>query len=491
MNQKKSQSPIDRIWNLFASVTLAIILIAALAITSIVGTVIEQNAGYAKNIEVISRLLPDAIAPSAAPVVYRVLEAMGFMDMYHSWWFIALLAMFSLNLLVCSVDRLPRILKLVTDPMIPLKENVLRNLGVKRDLAVKARHEDVRDVVAATLKSAGFRPQVSKEEDGSVQIFGHKGAYSRLAVYVVHGSILLIFVGAIIGLIFGFKGGLNLPEGSSSDVVYQFGSGKEIPLGFSVKCEWYETQYYGSSFQPKLFRSQLVVLEDGQEVEGTRKWIRVNDPLVYKGVTFYQSSYGPVPNPTDGQFVFEVQYPGSGKEPATLWLRMNQPYRIPGTDIDATVLDFSPALTNDRATGKLITFDSSMLSPAARVRFTRDGQEVVRTGWIWERWPDETKANLPGGVSLIFKHYWGKQYTGLQVRKDPGVWLVYLGCTLMSLALFVAFFVSHRKIWIRVGPDRESVPLLLGATAHRNKHSFEKDVDRLVKQITSRFEGGA
>ena len=42
-------------------------------------------------------------------------------------------------------------------------------------------------------------------------------------------------------------------------------------------------------------------------------------------------------------------------------------------------------------------------------------------------------------------------YTGLQVAKDPGVWIVWLGCTLMMAGyLYVAFFMSHRRIWVRI-----------------------------------------
>ena len=58
-------------------------------------------------------------------------------------------------------------------------------------------------------------------EPDSVRLYSQKGKYARLAVYAVHLSIILIFLGAIIGLRYGFKGYLNLPEGRSSDVAYE------------------------------------------------------------------------------------------------------------------------------------------------------------------------------------------------------------------------------------------------------------------------------
>jgi len=469
-NQVSTSGPFHKIWDFFSSVKLTIVLLLSLAATSIVGTLIPQNED------------PAAYFKAFGGYLFRLFNILDLFDMYHSWWFITLLSLFCLNLLVCSIERLPRIWKLVTDPMIPLKENVLRNLGIRHELKIKSSPAEVRSVLQDVLKGAGFSVG-SVEEEGGGQVFGQKGAYSRLGVYVVHGSILVIFVGAIVGLLLGYKGGLNLPEGGTSDVIYRYGSGEQVKLGFSVRCNWYETEFYGSSDQPKLFRSELTVIENGQEI--MKKWIRVNDPLVYRGVTFYQSSYGMIPEPTGGRFVFRFRTPGS--EAQTLWLSRNIPTTLPGTDIQATVVDFSPALTTNRKTGQLYTYTNTMNNPAVKVRFTRGGQDAFQTGWIWKRWPETGK--LPDGLLFEFQHFWGAQYTGLQVRKDPGVWLVYAGCTFMSIALFVAFFVSHRKIWVRIEGAGSGSNILVGASAHRNKVSFEKDVEKIVARLSARLEG--
>jgi len=129
-----------------------------------------------------------------------------------------------------------------------------------------------------------------------------------------------------------------------------------------------------------------------------------------------------------------------------------------------------------------------MNNPAVKMLFTQDGKETLKPGWIWKRWPQTGK--LTEEITLDFTHYWGSQFTGLQVRKDPGVWLVYLGCTLMSIALFVAFFMSHRKVWVRIEPDRKQTKVLMGASASKNRHSFEKAVDKMVSELIVKSEGG-
>ena len=44
-----------------------------------------------------------------------------------------------------------------------------------------------------------------------------------------------------------------------------------------------------------------------------------------------------------------------------------------------------------------------------------------------------------GGKLLQYKGGEEFMYTGLQVAKDPGVWVVWLGCTLMMVGIYVAF----------------------------------------------------
>ena len=74
--------------------------------------------------------------------------------------------------------------------------------------------------------------------------------------------------------------------------------------------------------------------------------------------------------------------------------------------------------------------------------------------------------------------------TGLQVAKDPGVVLVYIGCFLMMVGLYIAFFMSHRRIWI-LSSTGESTDLLIAGTTNKNKLGFEKTFTELLQSITN------
>ncbi|OGW56251.1 MAG: hypothetical protein A2Y81_09330 [Nitrospirae bacterium RBG_13_43_8] len=477
MENVKSKSLIDRIWELFASVRLAIVIFALISLTSIIGTIIEQRAESAKNIQVLSKLFGE----NHAQGLYNVFEKLGFMDMYHSWWFIVLLVLFSVNIVICSLDRLPRIWRLVKEPIGPLSEETLKKFPIKREITLKGKPDKVKDAVTDAIKNAGFSFTESKE-DGGYQFFYQKGNYSRLGVYVTHFSILVIFLGAIIGVLFGFKGHLSLPEGSVSDVAYSDRSNEPRPLGFKIKCDNFDVEFYGKSDMPKEYKSWLTIIKDGREV--FKKSIEVNDPLTYNGITFYQSNYGLISERL-GRGILILRLVSSDGKSSDISLRLGDTFEIPGTSFSGKIIDFSPALSIDEG-GHAFTYSGQMNNPAVFIDFSESGKHKY-SGWILKRYPDTWQ--LPEGYRVEFLDYWGVEYTGLQVRKDPGVWIVYLGCITISIGLFITFFMSHRKIWVRIAEEKNNTKVLVGATTNKNRGALERKIDRIISLLGKKQEG--
>ncbi|MCX7793509.1 MAG: cytochrome c biogenesis protein ResB [Thermodesulfovibrionales bacterium] len=504
MEQKKTV--VDRIWDFFTSIKLAIVLFLLISLTSIVGTIIEQRAEPQKNIELLSRLFN----PEIAPTLYRILDALHFTDMYRSWWFVTLLMLFAANLIICSLDRLPKVLKFVKEDIKPLSDEVFLSLPVKREIVVTKKPETMKEILKEVFKKHGFN---LKEDNSSSQLFSQKGAFSRLGVYITHLSILIILAGALIGIFFGFKGFLNIREGMAYSVAFRGGMNwthqDEVmvenlinvmnrakgsieeaarlmnttpgelkgtlkhfgiePLGFEISCEDFEVEFYGNSDMPKDYKSLLSVRDKDLSFE---KWIEVNAPLKYKGYTFYQSSYGTWPG-VRGIFKFRfIDKNGHALEKSVHPL---EEFDLPG-GLRAKVVDFSPAIAFDE-TGRPFTYAEQMNNPAALVEFNK--KEFNR--WILKRYPQTW--HLPDGSSLEFVDYWGVQYTGLQVRRDPGVWLVYLGCIIMAAGLYITFFTSHRRLWLRLLPEKGGTRLFIGGSVNRNREAFERQIDRIIKEV--------
>ena len=475
--EKKSKTLTDKIWNMFASVKLAVVIFSLIALTSMVGTVIEQQVEPEKNIKVLVKIL--GIGHEAAHSVLGVLDKLQFTDMYHSWWFLAFLLLFAANLIICSLDRLPRVLKLVREKVRAVPLDYIEKMSITRTLSKKDKASQMKELAVSSLNSVGFKPLESAGEHGT-QLYAEKGNYTRLGVYITHLSILIILAGAILGLLFGYNAMLNLPEGEVSSFAYKDRETK-IPLGFDLRCDNFEVDYYPGTDMPKAYKSWLTVIKNGKEVISKRP-IVVNDPLTYNGITFYQSSFGTLPSGTENGIVVLRAVSSSGKA-EQINTRIGGSFTIPGTSISGRITNFSPALSIDQ-TGRAYTYSDQMTNPAIYVEFVGVG----KSGWILKRYPETW--SLPDGNRVEFLDYWGVQYTGLQVRKDPGVLIVYLGCMLMAIGLYMTFFMSHKRIWINISEEKSGLKVLIGASVNKNRAAFEGKIEKLVGMLNAGQKGG-
>jgi cytochrome c biogenesis protein len=132
-----------------------------------------------------------------------------------------------------------------------------------------------------------------------------------------------------------------------------------------------------------------------------------------------------------------------------------------------------------------------MTNPAVAIEIEEPDKEKY-TGWFLKRYPN-TWILPGGGHEIKFLDYWGVEYTGLQVSKDPGVWLIYLACIIMTIGLYACFFMSHKKVWINIASESTGkkgfTKVSIGGTASKNRLGFEKEVDHMLSKIPHAVEG--
>jgi cytochrome c biogenesis protein len=227
-----------------------------------------------------------------------------------------------------------------------------------------------------------------------------------------------------------------------------------------VRCNSFNADYYETG-APKDYRSDLSVIRDGKEV--LRQTIRVNDPLTYEGITFYQSSFGALPD----NVTFEIRGKNDASQ-GTVVAPVGKQVDIPGSGIRIEVADYREHFHLP---------DGSEAGTAIGVNIFRPDAEPEGV-WIYQEHPE---MNSHFGYSFEVKGVKLRKYTGLQVNKDPGVWVVWTGCIMMVVGIMMAFFTSHKKFWIRIGKDRKGrVELTAGGMANKNKYAFSSEVARLI-----------
>jgi cytochrome c biogenesis protein len=304
--------------------------------------------------------------------------------------------------------------------------------------------------IEAVLHRRGWKTQHAETDKDRV-IAGQKGAWTRTGVYIVHTSILIIFAGAIVGHFLGFKGNVMIPETKKTAGIFTSETQAPFDLGFEVRCDMFEIEFYDNGM-PKEYRSKLTVIEN--DVEVLTKEIEVNSPLKYKGITFYQSSY-------EGYRDFLVTLTDAENGISrTFVVPFQQQVEWPEKNIVFGIVNAEAI--KDRVVRMKVWFKSA------------DQPPVVL--WL------DSLAESPADKAYTIKV---KQMyaTGLQVAKDPGVWLVYLGCGLMMLGLFIAFFMSHQRVWVILMKDHSKRSLLLVGTTNKNKIGFEKIFSDLTADV--------
>ena len=487
----------EKVWKFFSSVKLAVILLIILAIVSVIGTVIQQNES------------PEKYLQEYSEATVRLFEMLGFFDMYHTWWFVILLFLLTANLTVCTLERLPHTVKIMTAPLKPIDDDGLKALQLKKEVVVKGGMEKAEERALLVFKAHGYRPLETRSA-GLFQLAAQKGVYSRLGVYVTHVSIILIFVGALTGAFFGYKAFLNLPEGQASDRVYLRNepmwdqimaalgiatspvipsAGGGVPamlLGYWVQCNKFDVDYYqgaqGPTGMPSEYHSTLSVYNLDQKKIFDKR-IRVNDPLSYRGVTFYQSSYGPIPEAV-GTVYLNIRIKNSSEAGESIAIEAGQAAYVPSIKRTIRVLGFMPFGKRDPATGQVQYYRSNndeYINPTVELEVLNNNQTVYKTAVMKT---DAGAPYMPEDYTISYIHYYGTRYTGLQVTKDPGVWVVYTGFIMLCIGPLIAFFGSHRKLWVRVQDRKGQAVVTIAGSTNRNRIAFERAFNRIVEEIS-------
>jgi cytochrome c biogenesis protein len=323
------------------------------------------------------------------------------------------------------------------------------------------------------LHKLGFKPERVVRED-HFGIFAERHRISELAVYIVHASLLLIFFGTIVDGIWGWRGYLSLNEGQTSSLV-ELHDGTTRTLPFAIRCDAAGQENYQDG-TPKKWWSKLAVVEDGRDIK--KKEIVVNDPLLYSGVRFYQSSYGPN-GKVDRFSLVATPSNGSGAK-QEIGLALNDTVSL---DADTTVR-FAEFFPDFAVRDGLVYKKSNYLeNPAAHLVVT--SKKAGTDFDVWLPPIDEVADNSKAPYQFQATDLKMGHFTGLQVSHEPGQWGVWSGVVLIGIGLAFVFYVVHTRFWVVpvCDPKTGKYSLWIGGTANRNRDAFEQRFDHLVELV--------
>jgi len=513
-----------------ASMPVAIVLLCLLAITSTIGTVLVQNRDE------------DFYLSKLGPTWYHLFDALGFLDMYSAGWFITILLLLILSVTAALLRHGPRFWR-TSRPL-----DAMRPWPVKHDGGFTTDARDLQQI-ETVLRRHGFNEFMHDD----ALLLARKGRRSKLGFFFVHASVVMIGIGGLLTSQIGFRGVMNIPEGESDNVIYipEGRDYRRLQLPFQVRNDKFAIDFYKTGM-PSEFRSDLSLVQDNKVL--AQKRITVNDPLHYKGITFYQASFGDAgsavnftlrdltnakfPRQTidttvgrtleDGMGIklivkelrqhnvvnmsedpqkekltnigpsidLLLQSPASGNISYRVYLAYPHMLAFAPMGSDEMIyenLGFSPA--DDLRMGLLAAYlkqvsliQGEVTPDARRAAFAAAlGEMGISTDRAAELGPGIIQAEavlrthrLP--MVFAFNSFVPKQYSGLQVARDPGAPLIWIGSTLLVIGLFIMLYWHEFRIWVRRNDNTLEVCALYSA---RQKLPLEQLLAALKQDLTT------
>lgn len=493
---------LNRVLDFLSSVRFGVVMLCVLVVFAMIGMlIVQQNvAGF------------DTWYVGLTPAEKTVFGALGFFDIYHSWYFNLLLLILSLNIILASIDRFPSTwTAYIREPKLTATRDWLLARREHEIIESGKNPAEIEQVVKRALEASGYKTRVTPtttteygiDADGrkdfskiitrtTTTVFGQSGAWNRLGAYVIHVFLLTLFLGHFVAFQTGFDADVRMTPGERTDQIQliQFNLDKKerfnVKLPFSIDCTDIE--------------QSLIDENGGIDITNTLDWhtrININDPsygttsadvslnkpYTYRGYRFFQSQTIPVGNartitleltPQNGGAVQTVNIPRLGS--ATL---------DDGTKIEYTDFEADFALNN----GQPDTRSAEYNNPAAVLNVTQPGQAPVRAFAFAQKLPEGAPVGAPKAGYKWHLAAFEKAPMAhiLSIKYDPFnahfiAW--YIGGFGLVLSLMLVFFFSHKRVWASIEEREDGTSeVVLAGEANRNQIAFRDKFNKIAEDI--------
>jgi cytochrome c biogenesis protein len=389
--------------------------------------------------------------------IVDVMERLSLFAVFRSPWFSAGLVVLVVSIVVCTLDRTPKLWRGVSDIRVAQPEPYFDPRLPDRAAMTGVPAESVRSV----LRRNGFHVREATDADGTRFLYGDRHQYTKLATLFTHAGLILFLVAAAATSRLGEEQGLVVAEGESLTVQPIGTPGLLLVRNLDFQAPGFDTG------KPTDFTTDLAVYQDGREI--ARKTIRVNDPLSIAGYTFHQNGFGPAPHivlrNAAGAVLWDAPVPmtdaASGLPYATVG--------VPGRDMGLKLLLDREA----DGTGVVIVIPYRIIGTAA------DGQPIEDLYQAVDLHRGDSKVSQGLDLSIGLTDF--GEFTLLIAKRDPGQGLVWLAFGLLIAGITISFYRPRRRVWTRLAPDGR-----LGIVWRSDRYvDVEREFGRLLDQLVA------
>lgn len=487
-SQKANPSWIDRIWNFFSSVKIAIIIIIITLIGASLGTIYPQESNF---ISIDAATYYKQNYGTLGHIYYLL----GLSHTYESWWFITLLVMIGASLVICSLDRVLPLYRALHKQKVRKHEQFITRQRVVYQGDIQEEPEAWLDKMSDALKKRGYH---IVRDDGA--LLAEKNRFSRWGPYINHIGLIVFLLAVLARSIPGWH--MEYYAG------FPQGEPREIPnTPYYLQNDHFKVEYYSEDEMPEQFVKEGRVFPKLFETKATlfrcvdkcddpvaepvlekvhQHDIRVNEPLEYDGISAYQFDFDLTPklvavNP-------ELRNPATGEVYGQFELKVNRtereykvgPYTL---ELTSKFMDFGlnskgePTNLSQEPNAPAFIFlikgpglsdegEPYLYFPLQKdkVRFQQD----VINGKMAEQF--ELRVPSMNDVTM------SESMSYLTVRKDTAMPFIWIGAAISMIGLIMGFYWQHRRVWLRLDGQN----LALGAHTNKNWFGLRNEVARAL-----------
>lgn len=419
------------IWKMLHSMKFGIILLGIIGVSSIAGTLIPQDniIGFYES--------------TYSPMFFKIIKTFSLHKVYSSWWFMVMIAILSINLILCSVKRLPGIIKRMKN-----KPNLEEELNKKQYL-FKKETDKIIDIDKFFNKN-GFKNIERTENEYGVFYYSRKNTIGLLGSWLTHVGLLVIILAYVVGKIVGFEVFVHGVPGSIQPV-----EGTEY---------WIEIEDFHIEFRDDHTVDQYISeikITDMESNYSERGKVRVNHPFRADKMNIYQNGTG---------WAVDVEVKKDNEKISSKTLYQSEVYVEDDKNIALQFVNFYPDY--DDSHGHPHTLTPYLKNPKLLYSLFYEGYRV-----------DMNVADI--GDEIVWEEYSftidnPQMFTLLQVGRDPGMKVAGIGGIILILGVFLAFYIHPKQL---MAFKNKSGKITIWGESPKNQEIFKDKMDIALKEI--------
>jgi cytochrome c biogenesis protein len=418
------------IFKTLADLRFAIILLLIIAISSIIGTIIEQD----QPIEMYKSNYP-LINPLFGFLSWDIILRFGFDHVYSTWWFICFIFILGISLLTCTfVQQLPAL-------------KIARRCQFLRTSKQFYKLKIIKTIEVNSLSNIFFKIQ-----DNNYSIFhqknifySYKGLIGKIAPVIVHLSLILILLGTIITALTGLKAQEIIPKTETVHIQNLLFNGpfSKIP-DVSTRINDFWITYSNKNIINQYYSDISIINNFGTELQ--QKTIYVNQPAKFNGITYYQTDWNllGLRVQVDNLNIFQYPLVSIVNKSNKLWVSWISTSQSLKEGFTILIMDLQGYCSIYNEFG------------------------VFLGNWELN---EPFKINFPLILIDILSS------TGLQIKVDPGIPFIYSGFSFLMLSTLLSY-ITYSQIWILEHSDQ----ILVGGNTNRAKFDFELEFANMINE---------